>query len=974
MASLFISYSRKDIEIARKLTQSFDGQGLDFWIDWEGIPPTVDWWKEIEKGIEEADIFVILVSQESIKSRVCNREISHAIQNGKRLIPLIISEIRSDQVPEQISHLNWIYLRPTDDYDAAINRMFTAIRTDYEWVQTHRQLQVKALEWERNTREKSFLLHGKELEEAEEQLVRNTSKEPHPTDLQREYVYASRQATNRQTRIAVGISLAGIIALAVLAIFGFTQAGIATTNAREAERQAGTAQAASMLASSNEAKAEANEAKAEENALMARANELAAKSAAIRERNFPVSLLLGIESYYLRDIPSTRGALLDNAHADPQLRGYLLRHSGIVNSVSFSPDGTLLASAGEDTMIVLLDANNYQPIGQPLQGHTDSITQLAFSPDGTKLASASQDQSVILWDVASRQQIGQPLVGHNAAVTSIAFSVDGKTLASGSADQTVILWDVQSQLPINQHLLGHEDRVTSLTFSADGSLLASASANGRIILWDTQNYSPFVLDAKTYVYDLAFKPNSNILASAACNKYGDNGFCQQGRITLWDVTNRQAVGQTLVGHTDYVSRVAFSPDGKILASASWDHTIILWDAEANQPLGKPLWGHTSSVNSLAFSPDGKVFVSAGGDSALIVWDVKPRQPIGQQYALGHNLFSAAVSSDGKYFASGSENTVFLWDITSTPPTSQPLIAHQDIVNALAFSPDSRTLATGSHDKTILLWDVETRQPKGKPLLGHQELINALAFSPDGKTLASGSWDDTIILWDVSDATNPVNFATLAGSSEDVITLAFSPDGKILAAGYKGHELPSYTHENAVIILWSMETKQPIGQPLSRHTDAVNSLLFSPDGESLFSASWDKTILEWNVKTQEADELPFIGHADYIYTISISSDGKTLASGSSDKTIIFWDVDSHQPIGQQLTGHNAEVISVNFSDQDKTLITASWDDTVIFWSLEPSIWIEKTCQRVERNFTSAEWKQYFPGENYRITCPQWPAGE
>src|SRR4030095_8756340 len=127
MSSLFISYSRKNIEAARKLTEAFKGQDLDFWIDWEGIPPTVDWWKEIEKGIEEADIFLFLISPDSCRSKVCKQEIAHAAKNGKRLIPLVVSEIKGEEAPAEISHLNWIFIRETDDFDPAFAKFITAL-------------------------------------------------------------------------------------------------------------------------------------------------------------------------------------------------------------------------------------------------------------------------------------------------------------------------------------------------------------------------------------------------------------------------------------------------------------------------------------------------------------------------------------------------------------------------------------------------------------------------------------------------------------------------------------------------------------------------------------------------------------------------------------------------------------------------------------------------------------------------------
>src|SRR5919109_4626595 len=185
MAKVFVSYSRKDIEFAKRLTAELQKSDLDFWIDWEGIPPTVDWWKEIEKGIEEADIFLFLISPDSAKSKVCGQEIDTAVTNGKRIIPIVVREIEWQDTPSQLGHLNYIFFSRDDSFDIAVKKLLTAIQTDYEWVATHRRLQVKALEWERNHKENSFLLRGKDLQDAELQLAKNSSKKPHPTGLQR---------------------------------------------------------------------------------------------------------------------------------------------------------------------------------------------------------------------------------------------------------------------------------------------------------------------------------------------------------------------------------------------------------------------------------------------------------------------------------------------------------------------------------------------------------------------------------------------------------------------------------------------------------------------------------------------------------------------------------------------------------------------------------------------------------------------
>jgi hypothetical protein len=194
MNQLFISYSRKDTEFARQLAENFSAQNMEAWVDWEDIPPTVDWMKEIERGIEEADIFIFIVSPDSIRSSVCAEEIAHAIKNGKRIAPVIAREVDMKEAPATLTHLNWIFFsRPQDKFEEAFEKLITAIRTDYDWVQTHARLQVRALEWERNQKESSFLLRGNDLKDAEAQVLVNGEKSPNPTALQREYISTSRR-------------------------------------------------------------------------------------------------------------------------------------------------------------------------------------------------------------------------------------------------------------------------------------------------------------------------------------------------------------------------------------------------------------------------------------------------------------------------------------------------------------------------------------------------------------------------------------------------------------------------------------------------------------------------------------------------------------------------------------------------------------------------------------------------------------
>ncbi|NDJ26270.1 hypothetical protein GS682_32875 [Nostoc sp. B(2019)] len=287
---------------------------------------------------------------------------------------------------------------------------------------------------------------------------------------------------------------------------------------------------------------------------------------------------------------------------------------------------------------------------------------------------------------------------------------------------------------------------------------------------------------------------------------------------------------TLQGHSDLISSVAFSPDGKTLASASRDSTIKLWHIGTGREI-YTLQGHSSWVRSVAFNPDGRTFITGSCDTTIKLWDVTTGGQIRTIQAHPNSVYSVAFSPDGKILASAStDTTIKLWDVT-TGEEIRTIQAHSDWVASVVFSPDGKTLASGSYgDMTIKLWHVTTG---GQicTIQAHSSSICSVVFSPDGKILASASTDTTIKLWDV---TTGGQIRTIQAHSDWVTSVAFSPDGKTLASGSCGD-----------IKLWDVGTAREI-YTLKGHSSYVTSIAFSPDGKILASASFDKTINIWQL--------------------------------------------------------------------------------------------------------------------------------
>ena len=305
-------------------------------------------------------------------------------------------------------------------------------------------------------------------------------------------------------------------------------------------------------------------------------------------------------------------------------------------------------------------------------------------------------------------------------------------------------------------------------------------------------------------------------------------------------------------------------------------------------------------------------------------DSPPRQKAILKLDRRAEILSVAFSPDSKSLASGGwRSQVNLWDLTSEERKTT-LTGHSYTVYSVAFSPDGSTLAVGGNDKKVRLSDVASGQTK-TVLTGHSDTVRSVAFSPDGSTLASGSDDETMRLWDM--ASGQIK-TILTGHTNRVRSVAFSPDGSTLASG----------SADRTVRLWDVASGQTKAI-LTGHTSWVHSVVFSPDGSTLASGSADRTVHLWNVASEER-KTTLTGHSDEVRSVAFSPDGSTLASGSDDRTVRLWNVASGQ-IKAILTGHTDRVYSVAFSPDGSTLASGiDWraavtDRTIILWDLTAS---------------------------------------
>jgi WD40 repeat protein len=887
---VFVSYSRTDADFARQLNDGLQTQGKTTWFDQESIATGSDFQQEIYRGIEQSDNFLFIISPESVNSPYCADEVEYAQHLNKRFVTVLHRNVNTGELHPELAQVQWLdFYQYGGDFYANFSELVRTLDTDREYVREHTQQSQKALEWKRENQTIDLLLRGSEYAKAYEWLMeaQTENKQPAISQEVKEFILESKAEAERlqkieierqqreikQTRrIAIGSTVAAIL------LTGLTFFAGVTVRKSEIDQLHASRITSEMLLSSNQ--------------------DLEALTEIVKvgkKLESSIWQALWPQANLRTQVTETLQRVIYQVKERNRLSGHLER----VFEVSFSPNGKLLVTTEfESDTVRFWDLEGKQIT--TFQADQGLITSASFSPNGKFVATVDENGITSLWNLESKERIRL-----EGSIRKVIFSLDSKQLATIKTDNSVVLWDIDGN---QSAILEHNDNVSSVIFSPVGQRFATLESTGRIHLWNLEGKS--LTQFKVDEYELsdsqvAFSPDGQFLAVAENYVKGGNP-----RVTLRDLQGNQVT--EFKGHTSSVYHLTFSPDGKLLATASHDQTARLWDLQGNEVA--EFAGHQHSVRRVVFSPNAKQIATASWDGTARLWDLQGNQIA--EFA-GHQgiIDDVSFSPDGKLLAtSGDDRTARLWDLAG----QQVAQFHQHLYGVeVDFSPNGELLAVAGHEissrnQTVSLWDWSGQ--KREEFINHGPSgavsLYDVAFSPSGELIATAEEEGIARLWNL-EGKQLINFKA---DDSRLLQIGFSPDSQLLAtAGIEG--IPR---------LWDLK-----GNQITEFKADIRLMRFSfsPDGQQLATAGEDGSVYLWHIEGNLKTN--FQAHQGMIWDISFSPDGQHLATAGEDRMARLWNLNGN-PLAE-FKGHQDSILDLSFSPNGEYLATAG-ESSARLWNL------------------------------------------
>ncbi|MDJ0717772.1 MAG: TIR domain-containing protein [Prochloraceae cyanobacterium] len=855
MSEVFLAASEKDFNIKAKIGQTLMREGITIWTDQADLKTGVEFQSEINRGVEGADNFVYLISPYALKSEYCQQELALALKYNKRIIPLLIQPTDLDEIPPHLRALQFIDLTGYEDelkYYEGVKKLLKELNEDKSYYEYHKILLVKALKWQEQNKNPSLLLRGYNLEHMSAWFKVASERSQHqPIALHQEFIEASHnRPIDESLEVFISYSRADSDftrklndALQELGkTTWFDQESIALGEDFEKEIKRGIENCDNFLFVISPRSVNspycADEVEYAEKLNKRFITTILHKEVSSKELHPALAKIQWIDfKRYGGDFSANFNELVRTLDTD---REHLRNHTkwgqrarewkNSAQSADLLLRGSEFTTAQEWLSEVL--EKKLQPQPTTLCKEFIYSSQKAIEIAKQK---ERQRQEEILHLQQERAKKAEELLTQRekSAKRQKLFLAVTTGVAAIAIISLINTYKLSQQVKIEK--LQEFFLLSNYLFKPDPNWKDLSERIDEVQYWKKENNAP----------EARQKP-LNALLQVAYNIKDNNGEGILSKKELCDPKNKE-----LFAHKNEVRRIAFSPKGQTIASASLDHTVKLWKFDGNsysllQTLDQTVQGHQGKVFDVAFSLDGQTIASASSDYTVKLWKLKGTKYTFHQKLEGHqnDVYSVAFSPDGQTIASASlDHTVKLWKLNGNSYSllqtlDQTVQGHQGGVFGVAFSPDGQTIASASLDHTVKLWKFDGNSyTYARTLKGHKDVVYDVAFSPDGKTIASASSDATVKLWKLDGElektiTMPNNFR--------VYQVAFYPQSKD-----KDWEIIAVASEDKTVKIFNFEGL--LVATLFGHKNRVQGVAFSPDGEKIASASGDYRVIIWDLE-------------------------------------------------------------------------------------------------------------------------------